>query len=429
MNSRAIATKILTDVAIKHRSLDDACLMRLVSVTQQKDISLIKAMCFGVLRNYFYLEAIVNQLFHKPPKEKDSDIKLLVMLGVYQLIDMNMPDYAAISETVNATRAIKKPWAAGLTNKLLRRFIKEKDIILANTNNKHSSPTWLNERLKLAWPKDWQQIIKANNIHPPMVLRVNTLLISRDDYLEMLLNKNIEASPLLSTAILLKHPLPVIQLPGFDKGLCSVQDAAGQLVANLLNLKPGLRVLDACAAPGSKTCHLLETEPNLEKCVAIDVDKSRASKINENVRRLQINHNNLQVISTDVTNIKSWWDNKSFDRILLDAPCSATGVIRRHPDIKLLRRPTDIATLAKQQLRLLTTLWPLVSSNGFLLYTTCSVLPEENQNIIKEFLNNQPDAKIETLKIKDAIDTGFGHQVLPGLMDGFFYAKIVPTQK
>ncbi|MCH9643305.1 MAG: 16S rRNA (cytosine(967)-C(5))-methyltransferase RsmB [Gammaproteobacteria bacterium] len=418
MNTRTLISQIIFEVATNRRSLDDAFDNFLPAITHQQDVSLVKAVCFGTLRWFLMLEAISHQLLFKPVKDKD--VFYLILIGLYQIIFTDIPDYAAISETVGAAKKLKKNWACGLINKVLREYTRQSEKLLESIQAKseyhYSHPRWMVDKLKQSYPEQWQDILNANNAHPPMFLRVNLNKITREQYCQLLADQKIIAKPVANskTAILLEQACAVDKLPLFYKGFCSIQDAAGQQVVDYLDLKPGLRVLDACAAPGSKTCHIIETEPNLQKIVAIDKSAARLQRVQQNIDRLQLNPPHLQLNPVSVEAIDRWWDNKPFDRILLDAPCSAMGVIRRHPDIKLLRRPEDIEQSVKQQLKLLNALIPLVAKGGILVYTTCSILPEENQHLIEQFI-------VECSR-KITLETS--KQLLPGFSDGFYFAKL-----
>lgn len=382
-----------------------------------------KELCYGVCRQYFILEEIANKLVEK--KIKKIEIWLAILIGIYQLKYLKKPDYAVVTESVKALEKLKATWAKGLINAVLRNYCRLQNspkLIPANDNFNH--PQWLIEKLKKNYPKDWQNILKANDLHPPMSLRVNQKLQDNDAYLEKLKNLKIDAKKLQFSGIEVLKPCKVNDLPGFQQGEVSVQDEAAQLAASLLDLKKNLRVLDACAAPGSKLCHILETEDNLEECFGIDIEKTRLDKIRENLNRLNLN---AKLIAGDSTKPKDWWDQKLFDRILLDAPCSATGVIRRHPDIKLLRTPKDIQNAQVMQKLLLNSLWPLLKPGGLFLYATCSILPEENEEQIKNFISKNKDCKVVNKEIVWGRPTGHGWQILPGdyNMDGFFYSLLI----
>ena len=418
MNSRTLASRIITEVVAHGRSLDDAFAKYLPSLSRPQEISFVKALCFGSLRWFFQLEAISNQLLLKPLKDKE--VLYLILIGLYQIMFMDVPHYAAISETVNAAKQLKKKWACGLINKVLREYTRQSPKLLnaikSNPKHYYAHPGWMISRIKQAYPDQWQNILNANNAHPPMFLRVNLNKITREQYCQLLTDQKMVANPVANskTAILLEQACTVNDLPFFYKGFCSVQDAAGQKIIDYMKLKAGQRILDACAAPGSKTCHIIETEPHLQKIIAVDKDAQRLQKIQQNIERLQLNPAHLQLNPVAVEAIDRWWDHQPFDRILLDAPCSATGVIRRHPDIKLLRLADDIDKLAQQQLKLLHALIPLVAKGGILVYSTCSILPEENLELIKKFMAESPRrVTLESSK-----------QLLPGFYDGFFFAQL-----
>ncbi|MDP1602375.1 MAG: 16S rRNA (cytosine(967)-C(5))-methyltransferase RsmB [Legionella sp.] len=393
-----------------------------------EDISpLTKAICFGVCRHYFRLQALADSLVEKRPQV--MEIWLALLMGLYQLQFLNKPEYAAVKETVDLLDKLKKPWAKGLVNAVLRRFCREREAILARLASQpdfeQDHPTWLVARLKNDWPHHWQAILSGNDKHPPMSLRVNQQHGSRDDYLNRLEEAGIAATPhqFSPVGIILETPCEVSELPGFARGDVSIQDEAAQLAVSLLALKPGLRVLDACAAPGGKTCHILETEPELADCIALDIDENRLRRVRENLKRLSLK---ATVRQGDVLDTASWWDGKLFDRILLDAPCSATGVIRRHPDIKLLRTEEDISAVAGIQANMLKTMWPLLQPDGLLVYATCSVMKQENEAQIAKFLSNQPDCQVETSDKNWGQNTGMGWQLMPGNnnCDGFFYSVL-----
>lgn len=420
INPRCSAAKILADVFNKGVSLK--------ITNETKDRALIQELCFGVMRWYWQLEAISKQLLSKKLKAKDNDIFALLLIGLYQLIHLRTPAHAAIHETVQATRTLKKPWAAGLINATLRQFQREQENILENikqdTSARYSHPEWLIQIIQSAWPQHWENILNSNNQYPPLTLRVNALKISRDNYVKKITDHTLTSFS--AFGITLKQACDVKHLPGFNEGEFSVQDESAQLAAQLLELCPDQTVLDACAAPGGKTAHILETEPRLKKLLAIDVDNKRVQKIEENLSRLQLLSSTITLICNDAAHPENWWDKNQFDRILLDAPCSATGVIRRHPDIKYLRRPDDIAKLAAQQLQLLNALWPTLKSGGLLVYATCSILPQENENVLAAFLQAHTDAKEKIITADWGVAKTIGRQLLPqdNGHDGFYYARI-----
>ena len=437
MNARLTAANILHQVAQHGRSLQDVFNEQVPSDCSSTNHGLIKELVYGVLRIRSQLTFISNKLLNSPLKNKDALVLELICIGIYQLLAHATADYASVSETVNAAKSCKQPWAPSLVNKLLRRFQAEKTTFIeqlkhAPEETLYAHPKWLLSALKSAWPSQWQAIAEANNTQPPMSLRVNEQQQNRSSYLQKLTASDLLAkiTKLNSTGITLDKPTPINRIPDFQQGSCSIQDLAGQQVISFLDLKPGQRVLDACAAPGGKTCHMLEAEKNLERLVAIDQDPTRMLKIKENINRLQLPHNNLQLVLADITHTKEWWDGSAFDRILVDAPCSATGVIRRHPDIKLLRRETDIQLQVQLQNRILNNLWPLLKKGGRLVYTTCSILPAENQQLIQQFLKEHKDAKEIKHEVSWALATNPGYQLLPGNnynTDGFYYATLTKS--
>ncbi len=428
MSTRAIAAKTLTQVLQRKQSLSQALPVQLAKLHQPRERALAQELCYGTLRWYFRLETLLGKLLKEAPK--DRDLHSLLLLGLYQLIYLNIPAHSAVDETVNACGALHKPWAKALVNAVLRNYLREAARLLAETDHqesaRHSHPAWLLSALKQAWPHDWQAIAAANNTHAPLWLRVNARRITRDAYLQKLAAVGIGAHAAMHSAhaVVLEKPLAVEQLPGFAEGLVSVQDAAAQQAAYLLDAQPGQRVLDACAAPGGKTCHILELEPALLELQALDSDAVRLRRVQENLTRLRLN---ARLLTGDAASPRAWWDGKPYDRILLDAPCSGSGVIRRHPDIKLLKSAADIAALAARQARMLTALWPLLKNGGIMLYATCSVLPEENEQQVRKFLDAHNDAGAEKIvwPWRAAMDT-LGAYILPGEqgMDGFYYAKL-----
>jgi 16S rRNA (cytosine967-C5)-methyltransferase len=417
---RAEALQALLEVVEKKRSL---------SHLKTNLTPFAQTLCFGVCRHYFKLNAIATYLLKKPLKK--TKVQLTLLLGLYQLLELDLPEYAVLHETVALLRQPHFAWAKSLVNAILRRYCREKEQInqaLLDSKNPaylYNQPDWLQQRLEASWPNHWKSLIQASNTHPPMNLRVNARQTNREAYQAQLQAQNIQSEPLAHTThgIKLADPIDVHQLPGFKTGEVSVQDGAAQLAAKLLSLKPHLRVLDACAAPGGKTCHLLETEPKLKACIALDIEPKRMLRTKENLKRLNLE---ATLISGDAKKTNTWWDGQLFDRILLDAPCSATGVIRRHPDIKLLRTPEDITNITKTQAELLSALWPLLAPGGLFIYATCSILPEENDEQIAAFIKKQADCSFVSEENTWGHATGHGWQILPGEhnMDGFFYSKL-----
>lgn len=422
-NLRAIAARTI-DAVTNGKSLADCLEPTLEKIQDPRDRAFVQAVCYGVCRYYTELDVILSELLEKPMHAKDSDVHALLCVGLYQLTHMRVGDHAAVSETVNAVTELKKDWARGLVNAILRNYIRNKSKLTAIVNKDeeaiYAHPLWWINGFRHDWPKHWKEILNANNQHPPLSLRVNLTKISRDAYLEKLHAKGIKAEIIAETesGIKLETPMPVEEIPDFGKEV-HVQDGASQLAAGLLELQPGMRVLDACAAPGGKLAHMLETQPELSEIVALEIDEERI--------KMLPHHAKIKAIHADAAEITSWWDEKSFDRILLDAPCSASGIIRRHPDIKLLRDPDDLKSLAKQQLKLLKAVWQTLKPGGRLIYSTCSVFPEENKQIIESFMKTQTDAKELPIKENWGINTHPGKQILPGNndLDGFYYACLV----
>ena len=433
MNVRVAAARVITAVLQDEGSLSTLLPTYLTKV-DERDRALLQQLCYGTLRYYPRIDAYLNQLLTKPFKAKDKDIEAVLSCSIYQLLETRIPPHAAVNEAVAACKSLKKLWAKGLVNAVLRRLLREKDQLDATLEKNQAfntlHPKWLVKAWRDAWPNHFEEIISGNNAQPPMTLRVNQRQTSQSDYLGILKSAGIEASPTCHSpeGVILKKPQDVATLPGFSNGQVSVQDEAAQLSAHLLNPKEGERILDACCAPGGKTCHILESIDNNAEVIALDISPKRLERVEENLERLELQ---AALIGADAADTEKWWDRKPFDRILLDAPCSATGVIRRHPDVKLLRKPTDIAKLAELQLTLLKALWPLLKQGGTLLYATCSILPEENDQVVLKFLDATENASLEALKLETAklsigIDTAAGHQLLPevGGHDGFYYAQL-----
>lgn len=393
------------------------------------DIPFLRELSYGCCRWYFRLNALTKMLLDKPFSEQDQDIHQLIIVGLYQLHIQEKAPHAAINETVNGAKALGKEKLKGVINACLRRFERESSELLAalkdNPVTETSHPKWLVKALQKAWPDQWPEILEQNNQHPPFCLRVNQHHRSRDEYLSLLNESGIDSTAGLFSkqAIYLAHAINVFELPGFEEGWCSVQDEAAQLAAELLAPQSGERILDACAAPGGKTCHILEIADDLD-VVAIDLEEKRLERVNENLERLNLQ---AQTIAADANDLDAWWDGQLFDRILLDAPCAAIGVIRRHPDIKLLRRREDIEQLAGVQLQLLTTLWKTLKPGGRLVYATCSIMPAENAQVLTQFVDVQQDAQVYSLHNEPwGIDSGHGKQLFPqeNGHDGFYYAVL-----
>ena len=422
LNIRAKAAKILSQVITQGQSLDPQ--FNNLSVTNEKDLSLIKNICFGSLRSYFLYNEIIKELVKKI-KPKDNIIRLLLVAGFYQLEHTRMPAYAVISESVEACKQLKKPFFTGVVNKVLRVFDQEKQALITKAQQRtiealYNHPLWLINQIKQDYPEQWQAILTANNQQPPLWLRINQQKTTADEFTALLTAQSIAFEQHGPFSLRLLEPMAIEKIPGYQAGLFWVQDLAGQQLEQMINLKPGMRVLDACAAPGSKTALMLAIEPTIE-LTALDISDKRLLRLKENLARLGL-EKGVTVQAGDSAKPSDWWDNKPFDLILIDAPCSGTGVIRRHPDIKLLRTQADIQPLAQTQLELINALLPLLSPTGTMIYSTCSILSTENQQVIKALSSNLPTTKIN-LAIGSAQEIGW--QILPqeNLADGFFYAN------
>lgn len=425
MNARAQAARVVAEVLggrSLDRSLEDA--QPGMGGTERP---LVQELAYGTTRYFHQLNGVAQRFLAKPFKRKDQDLNALLLIGLYQLLHMRVPDHAAVAETVGSVEGLGKGWAKGVLNAVLRRCQREQPEVRAwieSVPEAHfSHPSWLLAQVQSDWPERWQAILAANNERPPMTLRINTQRTSRKAYLAQLHAEGIAADNTgPNTALALSRPVPVAQLPGFSRGLVSVQDAAAQLAAPWLDVHPGQRVLDACAAPGGKLAHILERTPDAE-VIALDKDRDRLERVRDTLERLDLR---ALIVQGDAGAPDAWWDKRPFDRILVDAPCSGTGVIRRHPDIKIHRRPADIAKLREEQGRILAALWPLLRPGGRLLYATCSILKDENERQVAAFLAQRRDAR--TIELDFGIQNGtraaVGRQILPGTegMDGFYYA-------
>ncbi|MFT5427020.1 MAG: 16S rRNA (cytosine967-C5)-methyltransferase [Gammaproteobacteria bacterium] len=427
--ARAIASQILSKVLAEQQSLSALLPSELTVLTDPREQAFAQALCYGVLRHYYSLDFILDKLLDKKLKKKDADIRALMLIGLYQLEHMRTPAHAAVSATVESCMMLKKPWAKNLINAILRRYQREQDkfpdLIASKESAKNEHPDWLLNRLKDEYPEDWLAIITENNLPPPMSLRVNSRATDRDDYLRQLEAAGIEAqaSTFNKTGIVLTHPMGVEALPGFSEGHVSVQDLAAQLAVPLLEPKAGERILDACSAPGGKLAHLLESMSTLQEAVAIELEPHRFKKLLSTLERIQLS---ATLIKNDARATDDWWDKKPFDRILIDAPCSASGVIRRHPDIKTLRTPEDVQNITLLQEEILNALWPLLKKGGKLLYITCSIFKAENDEQITAFINKHNDANSIPILANWGKATIHGRQILPGenAMDGFYYAQL-----
>ncbi|MCG7200347.1 16S rRNA (cytosine(967)-C(5))-methyltransferase RsmB [Marinobacter pelagius] len=420
---RATAASVL--LAVEQGQSLSQCLPPALNRVGEGERSELQALCYGTCRWFYRLDGELQGRLKKPLRKPDRIVHHLMLVALFQLRFSEQATYAVLNESVEACRALGKPHLTGMVNGVLRAAERDGAPEPEDDAARFSHPLWMVDKLRHNWPQDWQQILDANNTQAPMTLRVNALRFSREHYLGLLNEAGIEATAtrFAPHAVQLARPVPVDRLPWFADGAASVQDEAAQLCTTLLDLAPGQRVLDACAAPGGKTCAILEACGELAEVVAIDESAERLPRVQENLDRLDLS---ATLTQADAADIDSWWDGTEFDRILLDVPCSATGVIRRHPDIKLLRRESDIAPLAGTQLGLLEAMWSILKPGGRLVYATCSVFPQENHRIIQRFMKQQPDAGLIAPDVAWGRDTGAGRQLLPDpdSHDGFFYAVL-----
>jgi len=423
INLRSLAAQAVEQVIEQGQSLSNV-LPAMQQKVSDKDKALLQELCFGVLRTLSQLEWLINKLMSRPMTGKQRTIHYLIMVGFYQLLHTRIPAHAALAETVEGAVAVKRPQLKGLINGVLRQFQRQQEELLAEFAKNEARflhPAWLVKRIKKAYPQKWEAILEANNQRPPMWLRVNRTHHTRDEWLALLTDAGLTGFPHAEypDAVRLETPAPVHALPGFDEGWVTVQDASAQGCVNYLQPKNSDQILDLCAAPGGKTTHILEVVPQAS-VMAVDVDEQRLSRVYDNLKRLGMK---ATVKQGDGRYPEQWCGDTQFDRILLDAPCSATGVIRRHPDIKWLRRDRDIAELAQLQAEILNATWAHLKPGGTLVYATCSILPEENVQQITEFLKRTPDAVLSETGTPEQP----GRQNLPAAEegDGFFYAKLI----
>lgn len=429
MSPRAIAIKIVSQILLNKGSLT-TLLAEIPKNTNQ--LPFIQELCYSTFRWHSTLQWLSRQLLTNPKRRLDPMIQAAILAGLAELRYLRTPNYAVVTEIVQAVRLLGKQAFAALVNAVLRNYLREyyrlEQQLFLDEAAVYAHPDWLLLRLKTLWPDFAAQIMRANNQHPPFFLRVNRLHNSKDDYLLRLKEQGIAAKaiPAMESAIHIKTPVPVHALPGFAAGDVSVQDISAQLAAPLLELQPNLRVLDACAAPGGKTTHILELMPNLQTLIAIDKEANRVKRLQESVARIG---GIAQVLTADVREIAKY-QLGSFDRILLDAPCSATGVIRRHPEIKYQRTLKEIAQLVELQQQLLRTLIAMLTPKGMLLYVTCSILPEENEQQIATLLKAYPNLQERPINANWGEPRLFGRQILPHCEsgDGFYFARIVRAE-
>nr|WP_199042688.1 16S rRNA (cytosine(967)-C(5))-methyltransferase RsmB [Dyella sp. ASV24] len=426
-DTRALAAQALADVALRGTSLRDAMERHAPKLADSRDRALLMALLSDGARWWLRFDPVLDRLLEKPLRQKEPAIHALLVLGLVQLEILQLPEYAAVAATVQATRAMQRPRMAGLVNAVLRRWQRERETLLATLDAKpqtrHAHPAWLAKALARDWPAQSDAVMAADNVEPPLMLRVNQRRTTRESLIERLRSDGYTADvhDWLADGIVLPHSTDVTRLPGFAAGEFAVQDGAAQIAADLAELSDGQRVLDACAAPGGKACHLLE-RANVA-LTALEFDARRAQRITQNLERLGLSAN---LVIGDAGQPADWWDGTPFDRILIDAPCSATGVLRRRPDVRLHRRESDIATLAGQQRRILEALWPLLAPGGRLVYITCSMLRAENDDIVGAWLNTQADARAVAFNLPVGQAATVGWQVLPGEgdLDGMYYAVL-----
>lgn len=394
---------------------------------------MLKEIVYGVSRWYWKLKAHADRLLQKPLRKKDADVMVLILVGLYQLIELRVPVHAAINETVNACEQLGKSWSKGLVNAVLRSYLRQQDDpgVVLGDEAKYCHPRWMINLVRDCWPSQWREILSANNERPPMIVRVNRLRTNRSAYLQQIARSELTANidPLSEDGVILDKAVSVNELPGFAEGLVSVQDTAAQWAASILPVEANARVLDACAAPGGKLTHILEAHPAIGEMIAIDISPMRATLIKENLERLGLH---AETLVADAADLPAWWDGQKFDCIVIDAPCTGSGVIRRRPDIKHLRQPGDLRKLVDQQAVLLERLWQTLTPGGHLLYITCSILSAENEQQVEVFTNIRNDVNICIPQLPvgaKGMKGRFGLQTLPGVhkVDGFYYSLLRKT--
>ena len=427
---RATAARALAEVVFDGASLREVSARHLPPIADARDRALLTALLNEGARWWLRYDTAIDLMLERPLPRREAALRALLVLGLVQLEVMQLPAYAAVAATVAATRSLGRARHAGLANALLRRWQRERTTLLPRLDldpeGRFATPRWLAHAITQDWPEHADQVLDANNRAAMPTLRVNRRVTQRDALLQRFADAGVDAHACswLDDAVLLQQHADVTRLPGFAEGAFSVQDGAAQLAVDLLQASDGMRVLDACAAPGGKTAHLLERAR--VHVLALDVDAGRLQRTGENLARLGLHAELRQGNAADPG---AWWDGKPFDRILLDAPCSATGVIRRHPDIKLHRRASDVATLVASQRRLLAALWPMLAPGGRLLYATCSVLRIENEEVVDGFIATRDDLEVLEPKLPQGRPAGPGWQLLPGPddVDGMFYAMLDKT--
>jgi len=424
-NPRIAALQALSEVLDSNRSLAES--EALSRLRDSRDNAFARHLAYGVLRWLTALQWLAGELLEKPLKKRERDVQRLLLLGLQQLWHDQTASHAAVNETAECARLLGKPWAVGLVNAVLRRFQREQEQLLdklGQSDQRFAHPDWLLNEIQQDWPGQWQEIVDANNRQAPLWLRINRLRAE-----ESTLEKDLKTAgfatighPYARDAIGIKPAAAVGKIPGFERGWVSVQDPAAQLARDLLDPRSGERILDACAAPGGKSAHLLESCAGIELTV-LDRQEQRVEQIHQTLDRLGLT---AETRVADAMAVETWWNGEKFHKILLDAPCSATGVIRRHPEIKWLRSTGQVNTVVQVQAGLLDALWPLLEAGGILVYATCSVLKRENGQQIHRFLERHADAEVEIPAVEWGMAGTYGRQIMPGeaRMDGFFYAVL-----
>jgi 16S rRNA (cytosine967-C5)-methyltransferase len=428
-----LAVMAIADVLDDAESLAEADSLKLdqEEAVDPRDAAFARHLAYGVLRWLTALEWLADQFLDRPLKRRDRDIRRLILVGLFELWKGESGAHAAVNETAECARRAGKPWAVGLINAVLRRFQREQATWLErleSRSERYAHPEWFIQKIQADWPQQWREVLDANNRQAGLWLRVNPGRASVESVSKALEQGGFEtrAHPHAPHAVEVMPPAPVERLPGFVEGWWSVQDPAAQLASEWLDVEGNHRVLDACAAPGGKTCHILEAAPQAS-VLAVDRSETRLSRLFENAERLGLaTQGRLEVRAGDVLDAGTWKDGERFDRILLDAPCTATGVIRRHPEIKWLRSPEQVEEAVQLQSGLLEQLWPLLEPGGILVYATCSVLGDENSRQIRRFMDGHGDARLEVRQLPYGASSDSGCQILPGTddMDGFFYARL-----
>ena len=426
-DTRALAAQALADIALRGMSLREAMEQRAPKLRDPRDRALLMALLSDGARWWLRFDAALDRLLEKPLRRKEPEVHALLVLGLVQLEILQLQDYAAVAATVEATRALNRPRLAGLVNAVLRRWQRERTELLADLDaqpqTRYAMPPWLVNTIRADWPSHVDAVLADSNREPPLMLRANRRRVTRDALIEQLRASDYSAEPhpWLADGIVLPHSSDVTRMPGFAQGLFAVQDGAAQVAADVADVHNGQRVLDACAAPGGKACHLLERADIA--LTAVEFDTARTTRIRQNLDRLGL-HADVRV--GDAGDPSGWWDGKPFDRILIDAPCSATGVLRRRPDVRLHRRASDIDALVAQQRHILAALWPLLAPGGRLVYVTCSLLRSENEDVIHGFLADHADATSSPLQLPIGQAATTGWQILPGDgdLDGMYYAVL-----